>query len=649
MKRDISRLLRMTALLFAASIAATIAAQENTSITVYATRIDSAKESIPAPITILSSSEISSSGARDLADLLKKKTLADVHTMGANPLLSSIALRGFGENAFGRVKVVLNGEELNNVDMSAPNLTRIALDDIERVEVLRGPNPVLYGDGAIAGVINVLSESPNYEKKTRVSAKAGSQNTFGGNFKTKGAIEEDGLQYSASYDYLQSGGYRRRSAYDLHTANAALRKNFENGAMLRVKANYQNAFYELPGALTFDQWKNHPKDANNEHDWTRLWSYGFGFDSKMKLAEDQWLRIDSTFSHQFRHARMYEWQTDNQYDNYSYALSPRYINETDIFDYGNKLTAGADLRYDKYTQTPKELSRRGFERFRCAAFAHEEFYLNDEIALTAGVRTESINNEMTYNVGNGESDSADLAFDFEIGVAYRPVDELKLYTKATRFHRSAFCDELNYTQNGRLLEPETGYGADVGAEWIFCEEFSGELTGYGMLMEDEIFFDPLIAPFGYNCNSPARTRRIGLDAAVSWSREKTAEASLRYAIVHADFAGGEYRGRDIPFVPNHRVRAEGGYYIFDDLKLKGGYSFFSSRYVSGDFSNANDKLAGYSLFDLGVYYTPSWAKGWKTSFTIDNLFNRNYCDYAGIGYYYPACARSFIFTIGYEF
>ena len=127
------------------------------SVTVYASRIDDAKESIPAAISVFTAEDIEASGVRDLPELLKKKAGIDVHSMNGNPLLTSIAMRGFGDNAFGRTKIVLDGEELNNVDMNVPNLTRIPLGSVERIEIIRGPSPVLYGDGAIAGVVNVIS------------------------------------------------------------------------------------------------------------------------------------------------------------------------------------------------------------------------------------------------------------------------------------------------------------------------------------------------------------------------------------------------------------------------------------------------------------------------------------------------------------
>lgn len=618
-------------------------------VTIYASRIDDVKDVMPAQVQVFTTSEIESSGARDLPELLKKKAGIDIHAMNGNPLLTSIAMRGFGENAFGRTKVVLDGEELNNVDMNPPNLVRIPLGSVERVEVIHGPSLVLYGDGAIAGVVNVVTDQTDYEKKTRITGKAGSQYTFGGNMQTKGGFEEEGVLYNALYDYLQSDGYRDRSAYDIHTANAGVRKNFDNGSTVGFKANYQNSYYELPGSLTYDQWKHARKSASNHNDWTRAWSYGMGIDSKMKIAEDQWLRIDGTFANQYRRAKMAAWGTDTEYDYWSYAISPRYVNEKALFGFDNKFAVGFDFRYDGYETDPRGGRASEFSRPRYAAFAHDEFFITDELSIMGGARLERIGNRWRHYTGLRQTRSHDWMGDYELGLVFRPIEGLKTYVKGTRFHRSPFCDELSYTQDGLFLEPETGESLDIGVEWEFLKEFKFDMNGYGMIMEDEIFLNPAIPPWGYNCNSPAKTRRVGMDVGFSWLRDKVAEASVRYGVVHADFGGGEYHGNDVPYVPNHRIRAEAGFWLFGDLEMKGGYTFVSSQYVSGDFANQSDRLPAYSLFDIGFYYTPSWVKGWRASFVIDNLFDRNYCDYAGVGYYYPACGRSFMFTLSYEF
>ena len=633
-------------------------------VTIYASRIDDTKDSIPAPVAVFTAAEIEASGVRDLPELLKKKAGIGVQSYNGNPLLTSVSMRGFGENAYGRVRIVLDGEDLNNVDMNAPNIARIPIWNVERVEIIHGPSPVLYGDGAVAGVVNIVTDTKDYEKKTRITGRAGSQNTFGGTVQTKGGFEPEGVLYSASYDYLQSEGYRERSAYRMHTANAGVRKNFENGSTIGFKANYQNAFYELPGSLTYDQWKSGRRSANVRDDAVRMRNYAMSIDSKMKIAEDQWLYLDGGFSHQFRRCTEPGAFKHLQYDYYRYQLSPRYVNEMAVAGFDNKFTVGLDFRYDLYNERhpmfwwPGTRVKRHFSRDRYAAFVQDEFSLTENLSVLAGARLERIGNHWKDYAGLNQTDGHDWKGDYELGLVYRPVDGLKTYVKGTRFHRSAFCDELSWTPTGRFLKPETGTSLDVGAEWTFLKEFTFNVNGYGSVMEDEIFYHPWFSappPWsGFNCNSPSKTRRIGLDTSFSWLRDKVAEASIRYGLVHADFGKGPYHGNDVPLVPNHRIRAEAGFWAFSDLEIKGGFSFVGSQWLGEDFGNDENKLEAYLLFDIGAYYEPSWAKGWRASFVIDNIFDRDYCEYAfnygpGALAYYPAVGRSFMFTLSYEF
>ena len=102
-------------------------------------------------------------------------------------------------------------------------------------------------------------------------------------------MEDEGLLYSATYDYGRSDGFRDRSGYDTHAFVAALRKEFANGSTVGLKANYFNALYELPGSLSLEQWRRDRTQANYANDWCRQWNYGLAVDSKLRLAEDQWL------------------------------------------------------------------------------------------------------------------------------------------------------------------------------------------------------------------------------------------------------------------------------------------------------------------------------------------------------------------------
>lgn len=631
-------------------------------IVVYGSRIEDASATIPANVQVITAMDIREAAARDLSELLGKKANLQIRTMGANPMQRQVAMRGFGENSFGRVKIVVDGEELNSVDMEGPNLANIQLEQIERIEIIHGPSGVLYGDGASAGVINIITSSRDHEGKTRIHAKAGSEGEFGLGFNTKGAIDEEGVQYFASYGYDRADGYRERSGWDRHSLLAALCQNFDGGAYLRFKANYFNSFYQMPGALTWEEWQTEPRQAQYYHDWCRLWNYGLAMDAKVVIDEDQRLLVNGAFSVRHRTSNWGDYDYQNDYDLYSYQLSPRYINEKRIAELDNKLTLGADFRYERYEVRDRSGYNNPdyhFDRARAAVFGHDELAISETLTLIAGARLEHIANRWTNYAGLLASSSHDTMGDYELALIYTPIEELKTYIKGSRYHRSAFCDELNYTEDGTFLKPETGSSLDIGLEAAITEELHFDLSGYWSVIDDEIFYNPHAKEYGanawggYNCNSPARTERLGLDTALVWRRERTAEATIRYSFVKAQFAKGEYEGKDIPIVPQHRLRAEFGIWAMDDLEVIGGYNFVASQVLAGDFDNEHGHLPCYSLFDVKAVYEPHWAQGWKISFIVENLLDRRYCDFAGWSdyggaYYYPAAGRSFMVTISYE-
>ena len=145
-------------------------------IVVEASRADRTALEIPAPVRVITREEIAQSGAKDITDLLERKTssLNIIRTGAGNPALAQVSMAGWGENGFGRVLVMVDGQRLNFADMSAPLLSQIDLSSVRQVEVLRGSQSVLQGDAASAGAINIVTEPEDYEHHGKVSVHGGS-------------------------------------------------------------------------------------------------------------------------------------------------------------------------------------------------------------------------------------------------------------------------------------------------------------------------------------------------------------------------------------------------------------------------------------------------------------------------------------------
>ena len=119
----------MTTVFIIASVATvSTAATELPPVTVEASRLNSRQLEMAANVEVVDSGEIAHSYAKDVPDLLTRSPGVQVSGLGAeNPAVRQISMRGYGENGYGRVLVMVDGERINNPDMTAPNLARIPL------------------------------------------------------------------------------------------------------------------------------------------------------------------------------------------------------------------------------------------------------------------------------------------------------------------------------------------------------------------------------------------------------------------------------------------------------------------------------------------------------------------------------------------
>ena len=122
-------------------------------VVVTATRVPLDREALPTPVTVLTGRELRASGVRTVADALRQVPGATVVRSGPIGAQTSLFLRG-GESDY--VQVLIDGVNVNDPG-DAFDFANLSLDQVERIEVVRGPVSVLYGSDAVAGVVQVFT------------------------------------------------------------------------------------------------------------------------------------------------------------------------------------------------------------------------------------------------------------------------------------------------------------------------------------------------------------------------------------------------------------------------------------------------------------------------------------------------------------
>src|SRR6185369_12841271 len=136
-------------------------AQQNDSVVVSATRFPEDVRRLPASTTVITADDIQKSAARTIPELLQEQVgITTKDFFGNNASNTSVDLRGFGVTGGQNTLILLDGRRITDIDLTTVQWAAVPLAGIERIEILRGTGAVLYGDGASAGVINIVTRSP---------------------------------------------------------------------------------------------------------------------------------------------------------------------------------------------------------------------------------------------------------------------------------------------------------------------------------------------------------------------------------------------------------------------------------------------------------------------------------------------------------
>lgn len=670
------------------------AVAELPTVVVEASRTGVTADRIPAPVRVIDRGEIAASGARDLAELVERRTtsLNVTRTGAGNPALSQIAMRGWGESGFGRVLVMVDGRRLNYADMSAPLLSQIDLSTVERVEILHGPQSVLHGDAASAGAVNIVTvpaSGGDGGVHGRIEARAGSWDTYGASASVRGTEEASGVRYWAGGGWEHSEGFRGNNGWQIWNVLGGVRRDWGNGSFARVDAFWNDSGYGLPGYLAEDEWKHHRSHTDTPADRYRRSTAGVNGLAEFVVNEDNRLRLDASFSGSRMRTRslytgsytdydpanyyapaqvVYSDMFRQRYELYSWEVTPQWICDADVFGLGSEFVAGASFRHDRlngrsgdesayypdfWGLTGRTGSKYDYRRTSAALFAQETLELDETVSLQFGGRWQRTWGENTALVDRRRNDSM---FAADAAVLLRPAEGMKGFLRVSRYFRSPFLDEnpyRDYRAQG-LLKPETGWMADAGLEWSFAEDFSVFGDVFYSKTKHEILYDKFV--WGTNVNAPCDVVRAGFTAGAAWEREKVAGLSAAWTCTESEFDGGAYDGKDVPMSPGTTLAVSGRVWLLDDLFAFGGWRWVSTRRAYSDFANEGSRLSSFGVLHVGARYEPRTGPlaGLRLGVTVDNLLDRRYADCAvrsasGYEVYYPAAGRSVTFTVGWEF
>lgn len=185
----------------------TINNDEKVIITITATKTERAAEDVPTSMTVITSEEIEQKKATNVADLLRNVAGITVVNSGGAGKVTSVLVRG---SSSGQVLIMIDGVQVNSPTLGDFNLAQLSTANIEKIEILRGPQSSLYGSDAAAGVINIVTKKGTDFNQSFVTVEAGSFNTQRTDASIIGANGK--RRYSLGFSTIDTDGISAKKA-----------------------------------------------------------------------------------------------------------------------------------------------------------------------------------------------------------------------------------------------------------------------------------------------------------------------------------------------------------------------------------------------------------------------------------------------------
>ena len=628
-------------------------------VVVTATKFEEDSHNVPAFINVITRQQIEQAGASTVNEAIMR--LAGVpgspSLFGGNEY--SLDMMGFGDTASSNMVVVIDGVPFREGDQSEVRLSSVPIDTVERIEVQRGGAGVLYGEGATAGVINIVTRASANNSPARhtgtATASLGSNNTR--EYRAYANYVNEALDLSFSAQDRSSNGYRVNSNNDQQNGALSLKYTITEKTRVGLSVYRDDSYSLTPGALTLQEYQQNPRAAqasslaNKTFMSVKSERYaGFldadveGFNVRLDLVQRQ--RTYDALGVLYGAVTPMNFDSNNQF----YGLTIRRTVEME--SYRNTFVFGSES--NDWNQNRIYPTQPAWGTIRYASNGKGNYIKNDlDLKQTAtrisiGVRSEQFDR---YQLMTGTySQMQETVKAWELGVSQKLNLEHSIFARRSQSYRLPNLDELptpKYDLAGDPIPllPQFDKTNEIG--WKFNNpQVNSSLRFYQSELTNEIIYDP-DPMLGGNINIP-KTNREGLDAFGRFQVSSKVGLIAAYSHRRTQFAAGPNVGNKLPMAPQDVLTVRGDWRFVPNQTVGLGWMHVANQYIAGDFANQNI-MPSYRVVDARYAYQMGAS---DISVVVRNLMDTKYYSYATTtgGYsVYPDLKRSMMFTLRHKF
>lgn len=560
-------------------------------------------------ITVITRQQLERSGGKDLAQLLNEQAGISLNGANSNPGKDkSLYLRGA---RIDHTLITIDGIPVYDPSGIGGifDIRNLALENIERIEILRGSQSTLYGSDAIAGVINIITrKAGNKSFQANGLLSAGSNSTFRGNFRAEGSL--DRLNYYAGYTQLYSRGINETESSGNTDRDGYRQQNYFAGLGYRVNTALQvQAFYRSTlltgdidqGAFTDEldyTYRQKSTQAGFKAQWqTGKWQVNalYQYNAINRIYTDDSVKSRNGFS---------------SFSEGSYKGGEHYAELYAQVPVGSLIrwTVGADLRNSVSDQS--YLSVSSFGPFK-SLYSNDSLRQNQwglytaaQLTLPSGFSVEAggrLNHHSVYG-NNGV---------YNINPSFLWKKQWKVYANLSSGFRTPSLYQLFSEYGNRNLRPESSVNAEAGLQWYSpSQRYTVRATVFNRTVKNLLFFSFNPTTFQSQYINQDKQKDHGGELEFTATPTKALTVKAFYTYVTGAITTRQ-NGKDTSYNnllrrPKHSVGLNIGYQLGSRWFVGTNLQYFSERqdayFDNTSFQTVRVTLDPYWLLDIYTEY-----------------------------------------------
>jgi len=570
-------------------------------VVVTATRVEVPTKEAASSVTIIEGKTLEAKHHRSVLEALRVVPGLDIVQTGGAGGTTSAFLRGGNSN---HTLVLIDGVQVNSPATGAYDFSDLTTDNIERIEIIRGPQSTLYGSDAVGGIIHIITKKGEGNSISSVSIEGGSFGSYRETLQISGATDRGDYSFSAGRSDTEGiskankkNGNSEKDGYENSTFSSRIGFNLSHDTRLEWTARFSDAASEIDGCCpTADD----PNALQNRH----FLASSLSLSSPVTAWWDQKIQLS------LQQDKLEGIDPDTPFGNFEIDT------ESQRLDWQNNLQVGThNLVTVGYEYEAQEGKNKGsFEKrfYNNAFYAFNQFQLSP-LVFNLGLRTDDNNGfgaETTYK--------AEAAYLLELTGS-------KIHAAYGTGFRAPTLNDLFFPGSGNPnLKPEESRSFEVGIEQaLLSEKVQVTATYFHTRVDDLIIFvsDPLT--FVGMPENIEEAKMKGWEIGLSVMPSEILSISANYTLTDAI---NRITGKRLNRRPKHKISGTITLKPAENLHFDLDVHYVGKRF--NDTANAV-KMGGYTLVNLSG--SIHLSKGTQLFTRIENLFDKEYEEVSGFG------------------